>query len=57
MDSGGLYPPLLAVGLGANVIGMEKGEGHMPLELASTGSGPGQWEWWDSHMHVVPGDS
>lgn len=57
MDSGGLHPLLLAVGLGASVIGMEKGEGHMPLELASTGSGPGQWEWWDSHMHVVPGDS
>lgn len=57
MDSGGLHPPLLAVLLGADVIGMEKGQGHMLLELAATGSGLGQWEWWDACMHVVRGDS
>lgn len=32
---------------------MESGEGHF---AASTGSGPGQGEWWGSHTPVVPED-
>lgn len=46
-------PPLLTAGPGASVIGMESGEGHF---AASTGSGPGQGEWWGSHTPVVPED-